>query len=77
MTVNVFMEQGMKKHVALLCLFLLALTLVLGCTAEQEPKQEGSAGQPEETADSTRMDAAEPDTVPDSTAEEAVPDTTG
>ncbi|UCC43465.1 MAG: hypothetical protein JSU65_10010 [Candidatus Zixiibacteriota bacterium] len=67
----------MKKYVALFCLLLLAAMLVIGCTAEQEPQQEGAAGQPEETADSTRMDAAEPDTVSDTAAEEAVPDTAG
>jgi hypothetical protein len=47
-----------------------------GCSSEQQTDdQTGAGGQAEEAADTTRMEAAEPDTVmQDSMTEEAVPD---
>ena len=64
----------MKRTAALFCCLLLALSIIAGCSAKEEPTpQPGAAGQPEEIADTTRMDTAPAETVPiDTTAADSM-----
>lgn len=59
----------MKKMLALLCCLLLALAVIVGCSAKQEAEEQtGAAGKAEEVADETRMDSAAADTMIDTMA---------
>ena len=67
-------EETVRKVLALLACLLLVLSVIGGCSAEKEPPaQPGAAGQPEEIADSTRMDSVADSIVTE--AETLVPDT--
>ena len=55
----------MKRILALMLCMLLALAIIVSCSAEKEPAQQGAGGHAEEAADSTRMDAATPDSTMD------------
>lgn len=53
----------MRRVVALMLCMLLAVAVMVSCSAENEPAQQGAGGHPEEADDTTRMEAAEQDTM--------------
>ena len=57
----------MRRLFALMLCMLLALAIMVSCSAEKEPAQQGAGGHPEEAADTTRMEAAEPDSMMEDT----------
>ncbi|HUV31091.1 MAG TPA: hypothetical protein VMY05_08405 [Acidobacteriota bacterium] len=51
----------MKRLFVVFVCLLLAIAIIGGCSSQEEsPEQTGAAGQPEEMADTTRMDSAMP-----------------
>jgi len=61
----------MKRHLTSFLCLLFILSLLLGCGQKEEAQEsEPAVGQPEELADSTRLDSARPPgaVVPDTTA---------